>query len=807
MGEFFQSIGNFFKSITSAGATITNIVSFILGHLIYLLAGAVVAFVILLIWSLCIKKMPNWIICVLVAIACIGGAFGIATLIEKNQQKNNADIPYVYPENAPVTIDGDKYLKAIGNGGYSYEKLKQLLADPSTPTHDDRYLDLKIAEYNDIAVVSYDKVISNVTYTINVFFDKIDDKWAFSGCMNFRVNRESGAFWWITYEFENKMWLGDNFSPLKNKLGKNNGLAEKFAFSEEQIVQPRYYSKTHDVNASQLTGSAAWGSWVIDAFESTKRVKECAAKGSYDVLQNYFVAFEPFNIMTHKNKVETDLNAFYSAVFNQASIAGDKALIDVSAETVVIDGNKQVYKGKNYIRTTYKKFDTNAYATNPADSAVQLIKETTLSGDTKTFESKPEIQIMAKITNDFVLENIPQEYLDAIIQLTNKDTGEVKQYKFDTTDSFKNGFKDNLDYGKYDYVIVSKYLDFATNQGELEIKQGDTQATFDFEYKSDIVNLTITFENTGDSTLADFDINAQPVSILLTNTENGNKETFVFNTQQTFEKGMTKAIKIGTYNLEVISEGLKFQNIPTQFELTVDQHKLTFEYFFKVNATINVSPKSADVDFSTTDLSNYPVRVVLTSADKTRTYQFTFDSQNKINLAQTELIECGTYTFNILSERLVFDKTSGSLEITPQNKNFDFEFGTVQVRFDLKFTLQITQLAKSESGSVNFIGKADSDSVSLLNSKLNEPRYYVNTTIFDDDGKIVATDSHHHGGGTCSFSFSANLIDGQNYTVQLTYANGADLTASNYVEYQGAVASFTYSSQRCYRMTYSCTEA
>lgn len=578
MGEFFQSIGNFFKSITSAGATITNIVSFILGHLIYLLAGAVVAFVILLIWSLCIQKMPNWIICVLVAIACIGGAFGIATIIDSRQQKNNADIPYVYPENAPVTIDGDKYLKSIGNGGYSYEKLKQLLSDPTTPSHDDRFLDLNITEYNDIAILSYDKVISNATYTINVFFDKIDDKWAFSGCMNFRINRKSGAFWWITYDFENKMWVGDNFSPLKNKLGKNNGLAEKFAFSEEQIVQPRYYSKTHDVNAAQLTGSAAWGSWVIDAFESTKKVKECASKGCYDVFQNYFVAFEPFNIITHSNKVETDLNSFYTEVLKQASIAGDKALIDVSDETVVIDSNKQVYKGKNYIRTNYKKFNANAYETKPAESAVQLIKDTTLNGEAKKFDSKPKIQILAKITNDFAVENIPQEYFDAVVQLTNKETGEVKQYKFDTIDSLKNGIVDNLSYGKYDYIIVSKYLDFAKNQGELEIKQGDTQAIFEFEYNGDTVNLTISFEAGSDNSLDGFDISSQPVSIKLTNTSYGSDTTFVFNTQESFENGMTKAIKIGTYNLVVISEGLKIRNVPATIEITVDQHFFKFFY-------------------------------------------------------------------------------------------------------------------------------------------------------------------------------------------------------------------------------------
>lgn len=754
MGEFFNSIGNFFKGIFSAAATVTNIFSYLASHLIYLLAGALVAFVILLIWSLVIKKMPNWIICVLVSIVCIGSAFGVSALIEKNQKNNNGEIPFIYPENAPVTIDGDKYLTTIGNGGYSYEKLKELLVDPSTPTHDDRYLDLNITEYNDMAILSYNRVLAGETYTFNVMFDKIDDKFAFTGCMNFKIN-QSGILWWANYSFENKMWMGDNFSPLANKLGTENGLSYTIVFDESKSVAPRYYSKTHSVSIAQLQGASKWTAWSFFG----NQVYECAIKGCYDILQDYFVSFSPFNIMTHESKVETDLNAFYSAVIKQTQIAGDNALIDVSNETVVIDSNSQVYKGKNYIKANYLKYDSNAYDTKPADKGVQEIKDKTLGGATKEFEVKPEIQILCKSTNNFDVEKIPEAYLDTIIQLTNQETGEVIQYKFDNIDSLKNGKNDNLSYGKYNYVVVSKYFDFKTNQGEFEIKKGDSQFIFEYEYKSDIVDLTIRFENAGDS-LEGFDITAQPVSIRLENTINNTETTFVFKTQDSFENGLKKPVEIGSYTLTIISEGLKFKDVPAIIDVTVEQHELVFSYHQIREIFIRCSFASADMSETEkeslghyffnndshyievcikNDIYNYKYKVPYLSSDmfsithavgrvQIGKYDISISSSNKkISFSQFYNVDLN-YSTNDFIDILIYKKTSDhKIIITEDGLSTSHIQADVSISNKNNYLLyvDVDSLGRLQFHKIKFDDNGNGNYLSTIGLKEGEIYYYV----------------------------------------------------------------------------------
>ena len=92
---------------------------------------------------------------------------------------------------------------------------------------------------------------------------------------------------------------------------------------------------------------------------------------------------------------------------------------------------------------------------------------------------------------------------------------------------------------------------------------------------------------------------------------------------------------------------------------------------------------------------------------------------------------------------------------------------------------------------------------------MNLQNYYVNVTIFDEDGRIVENLSHtHNGTGSCSDTwYTTNLVAGNRYTAQMTYSNGNDVTASGYIEYQSSTFSFDYQNATRYTFTYSCTLA
>jgi hypothetical protein len=264
----------------------------------------------------------------------------------------------------------------------------------------------------------------------------------------------------------------------------------------------------------------------------------------------------------------------------------------------------------------------------------------------------------------------------------------------------------------------------------------------------------------------------------------------------------------GKYTYSITSNELLFDSFSGSIEI-FNSSSIDFEYSYengKVLCSFSVSPISSDVDYSNVDLSTYPVRIILNSSDKSRTYQFVFDNQTTLLNPIKSLILVGNYSYIILSEKLIFGSTSGSISISPQNRNFNYSFGIVYNRSDLKFSVNVSMSTNSLNGLINLSGSQDS--VKLLGSKLNLQNYFVNIVIFDSQGKIVENFNHsHNGDGNCSDSFTAtNLINGVNYTSQMTYANGNDISKSGYIEYQSSTFSFDYFDKTSYVFTYTCSQ-
>ncbi|MGN1222349.1 MAG: hypothetical protein ACI4TT_03850, partial [Christensenellales bacterium] len=262
------------------------------------------------------------------------------------------------------------------------------------------------------------------------------------------------------------------------------------------------------------------------------------------------------------------------------------------------------------------------------------------------------------------------------------------------------------------------------------------------------------------------------------------------------------------YTFEIVSNQLIFDFYSGNVNIeSTGQFEYVYTYLNgMVLSSYEISPASSDIDLSTFDFATYPVKIVLANKETSKTYQFVFDDASKINVAQTQLIQIGNYTYTILSEKLVFGSTSGSVEISPKNRIFKYQFAIDNNQSDLSFTVKVSTASSSSNGAFRLSG--DTASVNLLSNKLNLINYFVNIFIFDADGNVVETFKHtHNGNGSCGDNWStSNLIAGTKYIAQMQYSNGSDSTAVGYISYESATFSFTYNNNTAYTITYSCVE-
>ena len=263
----------------------------------------------------------------------------------------------------------------------------------------------------------------------------------------------------------------------------------------------------------------------------------------------------------------------------------------------------------------------------------------------------------------------------------------------------------------------------------------------------------------------------------------------------------TIGLENGKYTYTIDSAQILFDSYSGSVNIK-GSSSIYLKYDYKdgyVLSTIGIEPASNDIDLSSLDLANNPIKIVLNSKNG-ETIQFIFDDNSKIG-SQSQLLRVGKYTLTILSEKAIFSTLSTEIEITPQSRVFKYKFTLNQKTSDLNFNVSVSQ----QSGTTGKIKLyADSASVKILQNKLKETNYLVSLIIFDENGKIVEELQHtHSGSGACGDDFTAtNLVANQKYNLQLTYRN-----ADGSVVYTGATIGFTYNLNSQYTFTYTCTLA
>src|SRR5574344_1869049 len=133
---------NIFDDIKKFFSSFANVWNFIATYWWYFLIGLGVALFVIILWAIIAKGTPNKVISWLLVVLCLAGSVGVALLVDKNKVKP------VDPDNWPPTeiasngaavIDGNRYMKPLGNYGYTWEQIDEAESKIDCPTHDDMY--------------------------------------------------------------------------------------------------------------------------------------------------------------------------------------------------------------------------------------------------------------------------------------------------------------------------------------------------------------------------------------------------------------------------------------------------------------------------------------------------------------------------------------------------------------------------------------------------------------------------------------------------------------------------------------------
>lgn len=327
-----------------------------------------------------------------------------------------------------------------------------------------------------------------------------------------------------------------------------------------------------------------------------------------------------------------------------------------------------------------------------------------------------------------------------------------------------------------DEIPVTKVPEVVTNYSKLLVKLNN-------QNNSDLINLNI----------AD-----TPVTISF------GAKSVVFDSLEDLQSGLSVALESNKLTYYTIySNALVFNSYSGSFT-TSNNQVLTLDYSYQysyVNTSIKIIPVS-NTQSGVYDLSQYPVKIVLTGKNNEGTFQFVFDNNSKVNTQISMLVKKGNYTYSVLSSQLIFGSTNGDIIVSENSRSFTFSFAVETHPNDLWFNVSIAESVVSST--TDFTLKGDVDSVEILSSKLNDSAFKIEIKVFDKDGYIVKTFNHSHisGSASCNDSFNSNgvLNVGSEYTIQMLYLSSKNPDTS----YVSDIVNFTYKTNTCFTITYQC---
>lgn len=348
------------------------------------------------------------------------------------------------------------------------------------------------------------------------------------------------------------------------------------------------------------------------------------------------------------------------------------------------------------------------------------------SADVRSTLSKQAFYLCLNL-RDFNFQNIG----DLSIQLENNSVtkwintvytdiyNSVKEVRLnlctiDVTDHFYYAEEDKLDsskatlYNCRTLLHVSSINNGSQNAFKTESIKDDEKINADSVVLDNNTTLkaapktTIKLVNTNNTSLLGFDISKAPVTVTFTSNKDNAKTIYVFDTEAELNNGIIAFLPVGGYSVNLESNILSVGNLTSYNSVNSYNKVLEIPFTYEYN-TILTSIKLkqlSNLDLSGLDLTANPVTITLNNG--TNSYNFIYDSLNKLNEIITKRLPIGTYNYSIVSNELAFSQTSGTLTIDVNNYSFIFNY---DYKTNIEYELDIRILMEGEEPNIAVANK------------------------------------------------------------------------------------------------------
>lgn len=295
----------------------------------------------------------------------------------------------------------------------------------------------------------------------------------------------------------------------------------------------------------------------------------------------------------------------------------------------------------------------------------------------------------------------------------------------------------------------------------------------DYEKGKDFSTLALRFNNIGTDDLTGLDLAQTHVVLQIKGLNSDFEKTIKIDSLEKLNQLTTCLIEQSqSYSWQIQSGEVIFEGYSGTFTTaTSSNYALTFNYKYlqkRVMAQIGLNPIGT-IDKTKIDLDTYPVKIVL--SNETKTYQFVFDSNEKLDKKLPLLMELGEYNWTILSDQLIFAKNSGTLTLTTNDNVMIFNYALGQ-NSDLVITTTTKYIGVASPYKQMIYLRIEDEAVDKLQAVLGDSASEIKLAIYNAEGKQVMGGLWHDlalnkGSLTLYHNFSAAILTEGVYSCQM----------------------------------------
>lgn len=322
--------------------------------------------------------------------------------------------------------------------------------------------------------------------------------------------------------------------------------------------------------------------------------------------------------------------------------------------------------------------------------------------------------------------------------------------------------------------------------GQEKIKKSGDSQSFEDDTKNEEVTkvtpynpgksystLALQFKNIGEDDLTGLDLAQTPVVLQIKGSNSDFEKTIKIDSLAKLNQLTTCLIEQSqSYTWQIQSGEVIFEGYSGTFTTaTASNYALTFNYKYlqkRVMAQIGLNPIGT-IDKTKIDLATYPVKIVL--SNETKTYQFVFDSNDKLDQKLPLLMELGTYNWTILSDQLIFAKNNGTLTLTTADNVMIFNYALGQ-NSDLVITTTTKYIGVASPYKQMIYLRIEDEAVDKLQAVLGDSASEIKLAIYNAEGKQVMGGLWHDlalnkGSLTLYHNFSSAILTEGVYSCQM----------------------------------------